>query len=112
MTIGEIEVENGNARKIASLHDALLRSVAIDVVNRRILISMAPVQSESAVEKLAFFKISEFENFAYPRQQPWGPSDSINAAVVTAGDLAKLELELQSGDTIVVTARTISFEAQ
>jgi hypothetical protein len=47
-----------------------------------------------------------------PRVQPWGPSVSVNTAQLqTVSDgLTRLELEMQSGDVLVIEGRSVSAE--
>ena len=45
----------------------------------------------------------------WPRKHPWGPSISVNEvrgpAPTSDGEASRLEIEMQSGDTIVLEAR-------
>ncbi len=48
-----------------------------------------------------------------PRREPWGPSASINEVrrpAAGSGDVPRLEVEMQSGDVIVIEASAFHLE--
>jgi len=57
--------------------------------------------------RLVALKASGLKGLACPHENPWGPSVSVNEfrgpSVVREG-VQKIEIEMQSGDTIVVAA--------
>lgn len=86
------------------LHDATLVSIFVDWgagtanILFRIAGGLESVVSASGVSSLVV-----------PREQPWGPSVSVNAALVsvTADGRTRLTIEMQSGDEIVVDASVL-----
>lgn len=49
-------------------------------------------------------------DFACPHRLPWGPSDSVNEVRVTATAEGRcLEIEMQSGDVLRLSCRTLSW---
>jgi hypothetical protein len=86
------------------LHDALLLSVHLDYLEGTCVLRLAPVASGEC--ELSFHGVSDF---SAPRQQPWGPSHSVNE-VRSAG--IAYEVELQSGDVLRVVADSWSHKAR
>ena len=51
------------------------------------------------------------ERVVIPHEQPWGPSDYVNAARVTS-DPSGLRIEMSSGDEIEIRARSVTLNRE
>ena len=80
------------------IHDATLTSITFEWVTATCIVSIHPAGQNC--KELIFEGVS---NLAMPRLQPWGPSRSINSA--RQCENGNYEIEMQSGDTIVITAK-------
>jgi hypothetical protein len=79
------------------LHDATLREVRFAWAEG--LCTLHVQTSGHGAQELVFSGVTELH---LPRQQPWGPSVSINAARECGSN--KFEVELQSGDVLRLQA--------
>lgn len=79
------------------LHDATLREVRFAWAEG--LCTLHVQTSCHGAQELVFSGVTELH---LPRQQPWGPSVSINAARECGSN--KFEVELQSGDVLRLQA--------
>ena len=85
----------------AGLHDATLRSVTIEWSEAQAVVHLLLVGGVAAI--LVFHKLT---SAIVTREQPWGPSTSINgAATLREGEY---EIEIQSGDKLVFQAASWS----
>jgi hypothetical protein len=85
------------------LHDATLLTVTVSCHEGSCSIEVEPV-GPAAPAHLRFVGVTEVY---VPREQPWGPSVSINVLRQAAG--GEYELELQSGDVVRVKASSWSY---
>ena len=85
------------------LHDATLKSITFEW--REALCILELRTSEEPHCKLIFSAVT---HIAVPRNQPWGPSVSINE--FREKQPGSFEIELQSGDVIEVKASNFLFE--
>jgi len=92
---------------VSDLHDAVLEEVVVDAAGGCVRLELGPVRREGAPERV-FIRAVQFEHFVFPRQQPWGLVKDwhVNEARVSAltGELQRLELEMQSGDVVEISA--------
>lgn len=79
------------------LHDATLREVRFAWAEARCTLRL--LTNGHGAQALVFSGVTELH---LPRQQPWGPSVSINAARECGAN--KFEVELQSGDVLRLQA--------
>ena len=97
-------LHNKNGR-LGMMHDWTLKSVKVDWSGRQIVISV------SWAGKTAEIIINDFSNVTVPRIEEWGPSVSINSVSeiekLSSGEIC-LKIEMQTGDTILVTGREIN----
>ena len=84
------------------LHDATLLSVTLDWEKAEVKLQVLLLGGIFAT--LAFHKITAA---VLPRDQPWGPSNSINEAKELS--VGKYVVEMQSGDTLQFNAASWSF---
>jgi hypothetical protein len=81
------------------LHDGVLTAVLIDFEN-------GTARFEIDLHETARAVVCAFDGSVHvPRQQPWGPSASVNELRVledVSTGKARLEVEMQSGDVLVV----------
>jgi hypothetical protein len=94
MTLAELEK--------LPLHDATLKSVEVLWAEARCLVSLKLATGNHVLE---FRGITRVE---IPREAPWGQSASVNGVSVQGGVVA---IEMQSGDTIEVSANEAEFSA-
>ena len=88
-----------------SMHDWTLESIDVDwhhaVVKMRL---NGPISASTVIAR-------NFSEIVVPRQNAWGPSDSVNSVrgpEFRSANMQSLEIEMQSGDLIRVVAETIS----
>ena len=95
---------NSSKTKIESLplHDATLESAAFDWKSGELRL----VLDVTGEETMAVLSFSETTRFNATREQPWGPSVSVNK--VREPSLGTIEVELQSGDIWVIQAASWS----
>jgi hypothetical protein len=84
------------------LHDAILRALQLDFAAGTVTVTLARVQS--AFEFTLVF--SGVAGVNAPRNQPWGPSASVNA--LRQPSTFQYEIEMQSGDVLVIEAKAFS----
>jgi len=89
------------------LHDAVVESITLDwgmgvcTIALRLCGAMAP---EPRQRKLVFSNVTEL---VVPRDEPWGSSSQVNGQ---HKDGPEFQIEMQSGDTVVVKAEAFSLE--
>jgi hypothetical protein len=86
------------------LHDAILREVCFAWEAGCCTLNVVTVDSE---QQLVFTGVTELN---VPKEQPWGPSVSINSARESGPN--KFEVELQSGDVLRLQASGWTFAAK
>jgi hypothetical protein len=79
------------------LHDATLESICFDWQSGTVSMNVHIADGSSST-----LQFSSVKNLEVPRALPWGPSASINSQ--THSNLERYEIELQSGDRILVVA--------
>ena len=92
------------------LHDATLTKILLDWPRR---VAEVHLRTPTAPSRLAVIIASGLEQFTVPRFAPWGESSSINSTriEVSADQRSrKLEIEMQSGDMILIDAADIRLE--
>ncbi len=94
MTLPEIEA--------LPLHDATLESIEV-----RWSEAFCTVVLELASGK-HLLKFGGVTSVSVPHREPWGPSVSVNGASAKGGVTA---IEMQSGDTIEIVAKEVTFSA-
>ena len=90
------------------LHDAVMSQVIVDWKAREVCIHVKPNQIVGLVAGDWVVKFSLFSQVNVPRMEPWGESLFVNTL---KADGSRYEIEMQSGDTIVVLAEKFSFDA-
>lgn len=93
-------------KEAPDLHDAALLRVDSDWKSGEVLIWMrVGGASQAAIKGL------ETSRFDWHRSHPWGPSGSINEVrgPIQSGSSYRLDVEMQSGDTLVFEAREFEF---
>lgn len=85
------------------LHDGTLKSLHFAWDDGQVVLQIA---LHDAPESMLIFK--DVKSLEVPCQQPWGRSASINQARMTA--VSTFEVEMQSGDTIRITADDWTFQ--
>ena len=97
-----------NIADFTDLHDATLVRVVV-------------LWNEDAQAELSFrldrrtltLKASGVTNLTCPHENPWGPSVSVNelrGPLDVRDGVRRIEIEIQSGDTILVEARSFEWE--
>ena len=97
-----------SAQKIESLplHDAVLDSINLSLEKKlcRFYLHAFSIPGKTAIPHALEFEAVELVNA--PLTDPWGPSPHINTVSQSAEGFL---IEMQSGDTIKVKARSFSF---
>ena len=86
------------------LHDATLTKIVLDWPLR---VAELHLRTPTSPSRLAVIIASGMEQFTVPRFAPWGDSSSINSTrvdVAAGRQPRKLEIEMQSGDVILILA--------
>ena len=91
---------------LTNLHDATLLSLAIDWHKRELCCTFS-VFPEATVRLIA----RSLTLLKAPRNEPWGPSVSVNEVrTVKLDAMTLLSIEMQSGDVIEVCAQDVTLE--
>jgi hypothetical protein len=93
------------------LHDATLVAVTADWASGETRIR---VRLSEEAARGAEIHICGSSLLRYSRRQPWGPSVSINEVRLSSieGGRKRLEIEIQSGDTIEVEGSTVEIQVE
>ena len=83
------------------LHDAILRSLQLDFAAGTVTAALEPVEASELI--LVFSGVTGVNA---PRDQPWGPSASVNT--LRQPSPFQYEIEMQSGDVLVIEAKAFS----
>jgi hypothetical protein len=84
------------------LHDSTLFFVHLDWTKGDLTLQLETTEMQRG--RLIF---SEIDELFIPRGLPWGPSASINRLRIT--DTGAFEVEMQSGDVLIVRAKSWTF---
>jgi len=90
-----------------NLHDATLIGISVDWESGRCEIALKPSIAEIPSASIV---ATDLRNLMIPRKAPWGMSVSINRISWRSdesGEISMLGIEMQSGDTLSVEARSI-----
>jgi hypothetical protein len=98
------------AELLSQVHDAVLRSVHLDWAQGIARLELALARPGSDVPRTATLLVDGVRRLHCPREEPWGWSTSVNGGrlLPAGGDYSRLELEMQSGDTLLVEGRTFA----
>lgn len=88
-------------------HDSVLREIKIDFGSGVCEISITPIQFEQWLGKSIQLVWSDLTKFSVTHEFPWGESVHINN--FRQLDKNNFELEIQSGDLIMITASKNAF---
>ncbi|HEY9134646.1 MAG TPA: hypothetical protein VIM85_02510 [Pseudomonadales bacterium] len=87
------------------LHDAVMAAAHISWDAARCDLRVYPVG-----KKAHWLVFEGFTKIEFPRNEPWGPSNSINS--VKQPKPTKFEIEIQSGDLLRITAEKWSYREE
>ena len=87
-----------------NLHDATLLSVQADWAQGTAVV----VLQVADVEEPLRVRAAGVTDLRMPHERPWGPSVSVNSWHIASGVLS---IEMQSGDTITITAQSFDVPA-
>jgi hypothetical protein len=87
------------------LHDGVLVSIDMTWAQRRCRLLVHPVSLVRRTDCLVFEGVTRL---LVPNEMPWGPSISINGVTFVDG---KVAIEMQSGDTIEIIAKSVEYHA-
>jgi hypothetical protein len=87
-------------------HDATLKSLKMDWIASVVDLEFLLCNDKRSLVRVT---VSNCVNLRCPHEAPWGDSSSVNTIEVTEvpDDVIRLEIEMQSGDVIVVVGKTI-----
>jgi hypothetical protein len=83
------------------LHDAILHNLQLDFEAGTVTVHLEPV--DSSERALAFSGVTGLH---VPRTQPWGPSALVNT--LRQPSPHQYEIEMQSGDVLIIEAKAVS----
>lgn len=90
------------------LHDATLKHISVEWDEG---ICEVTLSLSSAPSRTAVVSVIGLRNLVLPRMAPWGASNSVNRAFLMlhdSGQSSTLQIEMQSGDTILIEASSIT----
>lgn len=93
--------------QLGLLHDATLVALQLDWTSGVVILSIRTATGDVRLV------VASSVGVRCPRECPWGPSASIGSARVVAeakGGVMRLEIEMQSGDLLVVRGATVTCE--
>jgi hypothetical protein len=99
---------NSGDINVLPLHDAVLRSVAIDWELKSCRFNLVAFSQPGASAMPHVLEFSGVTSLHMPHAEPWGPSSSINSASCSEHGF---RIEMQSGDVIEVDALHFTFTA-
>ena len=82
--------------QLPTLHDAIIESIRLVWSEGRCIVEL------DTAERPVQLVFSGVRSVLVPREQPWGPSASVNA--FRSGANGSFEIELQSGDVVQIQA--------
>lgn len=85
------------------LHDSLVKDILIDREDESVVIRIATAEYHYPETRRASIIAEKVASFTCPMKSPWGRSCSINEVVKNG---SRLEIEMQSGDTIMIEAES------
>ncbi|WP_187263614.1 hypothetical protein [Pontibacter beigongshangensis] len=85
------------------LHDSLVKDILIDRETESVVIRITTAELYYPKTRTASIIAEKASSITCPMQNPWGRSCSINEVTKNG---SRLEIEMQSGDTIVIEAET------
>ena len=91
------------------LHDATLFSILINWGKK----ATAEVRFRMGGSQFILLKVSNVTALHCPHENPWGPSVSVNEVrgpIEECDEAARLEIEVQSGDTIIIKGSAFEWE--
>lgn len=90
------------------LHDATLRRIDLDWERGLCELHLSVWSDEAGTSVARVLSFHKTTNIHIPRQDPWGPSVSINLASQSNTDF---QIEMQSGDVISISAEAFVYRA-
>jgi hypothetical protein len=91
---------------LPNLHDSTFKKLAFDWATATLhLLFQVGVESSDVV----VLEAQSVTDLRFPRLLPWGPSNSVNSATVEGvGEGQLLSIEMQSGDVLLVSCRSVA----
>ncbi len=97
--------------KELTLHDCTLKDISFDWSSGKLMFNIDTWDHEKNLKKSINLIALEVKSISVPREFPWGPSTSINSAMIEQSkDVENLSIEMQSGDLIRVVCKKIILE--
>jgi hypothetical protein len=96
---------------IPNLHDATLLDLSLQWGKTSTLIA----RFQGGHGQLIVLTVLDVKLLHCPRENPWGPSVSVNDVSSTPGsgaDLHRIAIEIQSGDTILVEGNAVEWAVE
>jgi len=87
------------------LHDSLIKDILINRENESLVIIITTAELYYPETRRVSIKAEKVSSITCPMKNTWGRSCSINGVVKNGN---RLEIEMQSGDTIVIEAETFN----
>ena len=90
------------------LHDATVESIDVAWAKVQCVLRLRAVTKPNTYAEPCILEFRGLKHLRLSKEQPWGPSVSINGATFTNGAIS---IEMQSGDTIEIIASEMQFGA-
>jgi hypothetical protein len=91
------------------LHDATLCTITMDWSARSCVLSFTLVHHVGQLPSRGLLTFHGLQSASLPRQEPWGPSNSVNAT--RCPEVGVFVIELQSGDELWFRASDFAWSA-
>ena len=98
-------VNNDPATWSEALHDATLVKVTVDWAGGILEMDLRRSAAGTPLFRVTAKDVREAQ---FPRYQPWGRSSSVNQISCLRGDDTVLEMQMQSGDVILIRAASLA----
>ena len=100
--------------KLNELHDAVLGTIRVDYDRETVTMLLRPCQFPGRPKKIAIIAHG-WQRFVCPRELPWGHSattyiNEVRGPINTDERLDRLEFELQTGDTVQISAARFTWK--
>jgi len=91
------------------LHDAILDSVALEWASRSCVLTLEAFLEEAADAELCQIRFEGVTDLRVPHESPWSASVHVNGQSRRGSTFV---IEMQSGDEILITAKTASLTVE
>ncbi len=91
------------------LHDATLISIEFEWASGLVSLNFAAHIGDYRKVRIVAYGAKKL---VCPRELPWGRSISVNGVILSDSEVSRLEIEMQSGDVIIIIADKFTHELE